>query len=546
MPERPTHLLALSARSSSALREMAARFVERVRDLPAPVVADVCYSANPLRSHEPCRLAIVGATGEEMQKSLAIFAQGGEAVGTMAGVVESSDRPKVAFLFTGQGAQYAGMARGLYDTQPTFRRALDRCAEVLRSHFDEPLLTVIHPKSASSAELDQTRYTQPALFAIEYALAELWQSWGVRPSAVIGHSLGEYVAACVAGACSLEDGLWLVATRARLMQSLPAGGAMAAVLADEARVATALRGHEARVGIAAVNGPANVVISGEADAVHAVVADLASDGITSQPLTVSHAFHSPLMEPILDAFEGTARAVPFGAPRVPMASNLTGVLLRGDATLDATYWRRHVREPVRFVDGLRALRGAGVRVFLEIGPHPTLVGMGRRALMEEGLAWLPSLAKGRDDWRVLLETAGALFTRGVAIDWNGFDRDYPRSRVDVPGYPFERQRYWFDTAPGSRRSDRATMGRVPEITRCFTGDFDRRSESSSRTSTSRPCRFWAITGFAGVPCCRPQPTWRRSARLSPQRSAASRSCWRTSLLLKRSSWPTTSGGRCRS
>jgi acyl transferase domain-containing protein/NADPH:quinone reductase-like Zn-dependent oxidoreductase/NADP-dependent 3-hydroxy acid dehydrogenase YdfG len=453
--ERPAHLMALSARNAPALREMAGQFAKQLADLPPQAVAGLCHSANLLRSYESSRLAVVGASSDEIRQSLDAYAQGAAAPGIIAGVLETSDRPKLAFLFTGQGSQYAGMARGLYDTQPTFRRALDRCAEILRPHLDDPLLSVVHPAVESAGQIDRTVYTQPALFAIEYALAELWQSWGVHPSAVIGHSLGEYVAACVAGACSLEDVLPLVATRARLMQALPEGGAMAAIFADEARVASALQGYDARVAIAAVNGAANVVISGDAVAVEEIAADLARDGITSKRLTVSHAFHSPLMDPMLDAFASAAEKVSFSAPRIPLASNVTGTMVRGDAALDAPYWRRHVRQPVRFADGMRALHAAGVRVFLEIGPHPTLIGMGRRALaQEEGLAWLPSLERGRDDWRVLLGTAGALFTHGVGLDWKGFDRNYRRTRVDVPPYPFQRQRCWFDMSSSPAAGDR--------------------------------------------------------------------------------------------
>ena len=227
-------------------------------------------------------------------------------------------QPEVVFLFTGQGAQYAGMGRQLYETQPIFRRTIDTCDEILRSYLDRSLVSVLYPKSGEASPLDETAFTQPALFALEYALAELWRSWGVQPAAVMGHSVGEYAAACVAGVFSLEDGLKLIAERGRLMQALPERGKMAAVLADEARTAKAIAGHLRELSIAAVNGPENVVISGTEQAVQAAVASLEAEGIQSVSLNVSHAFHSPLMEPMLDAF---SKAAPwFGFPHPPSAS----------------------------------------------------------------------------------------------------------------------------------------------------------------------------------------------------------------------------------
>ena len=297
-----------------------------------------------------------------MRRALTTFVEGGKPEASAQGIVESGDKIKVAFLFTGQGAQYAGMGKSLYESQPTFRAALDRCSEILRPHLDQPLLSIVFPRDDSPGLLNQTIYTQPALFSLEYALSEMWQSWGVWPFAVLGHSLGEYVAAVTAGVWTLEAGLALVAARAKMMQELPPGGEMAAILADETQVAASLRGREG-VTIAAINGPQNVVISGDAGSVRAVIAELASSGIEAVPLTVSHAFHSPRVEPILDRFEAVARAVSFSPARIPIASNLSGSLMRGKDSFDSHYFRRHMREPVRFMDGLRALRNSGIDVF---------------------------------------------------------------------------------------------------------------------------------------------------------------------------------------
>ncbi len=444
--DRPVHILALSGADAHALRDLAARHAALLGDASLSGearLADICWSANAGRSHEPQRLAIVAPDAAEMRAALASFLDGEKPADATAGVVEAGERPKIAFLFTGQGSQYAGMGQALYRTQPVFREALARCSEILKPHLDRPLESILFPTADAAELLHQTQYTQPALFALEYALAELWRSWGVRPFALLGHSLGEYVAAVTAGVWRLEDGLALVAARARLMQGLPAGGAMAAVFAGEAEVAALLRSRPG-VAIAAVNGPQNVVISGDAAGVGSAVEELKAAGVKAQPLTVSHAFHSPLMEPVLDRFEALAGATPSGPAGIRIASNLSGSIVRGGGVFDGGYWRRHMRQPVRFADGIAALYEAGVRVFLEIGPNPTLAGMGRRAIEAGDALWLPSLARGREDWPVILGSLAQLYSRGVEVDWQGFDGPYRRNRVAIPTYPFQRRRHWFE------------------------------------------------------------------------------------------------------
>ncbi|MBL8975971.1 MAG: acyltransferase domain-containing protein, partial [Myxococcales bacterium] len=295
--------------------------------------------------------------------------------------------------------------------------------------------------------LAETVYTQPALFAVEWALAALWRSWGVEPAAVLGHSLGEYVAAAVAGVLSLADALRLVATRATAMQALPPGGAMEAVFADEPTVAAAIAkaGH-GRVAIAAINGPAEVVISGAAEAVAAVADLLAARGHGRRRLNVAHAFHSPLIEPALAALERAAGEVALAVPRIPLVSNLTGRLARDELTRPA-YYREHARAPVRFHDGLRTLHAQGIDLFLEIGPAPVLAGMGRRSLPDGAALFLASLRQNHDPWATLLTSLGALFVRGVRVDWSGLHRGEARRKLALPTYPFERTRCWTDLAP---------------------------------------------------------------------------------------------------
>jgi myxalamid-type polyketide synthase MxaB len=457
--DRPLHLLSLSARSEPALRELARRHTEYLQAHPDLAAADFCHTANVGRNHFLHRAALIGSNAAELREALAAFAAGGKPSGLVEGQVNAAARPKVAFLFSGQGSQYAGMGRRLYETQPTFRCALDRCAEVLREHLPRPLLEVLDPTDGAESLLDQTAYTQPALFALEWALAELWRSWGIEPEAVLGHSVGEYVAACVAGVFSLEDGLRLIAARGRLMQALPAGGVMAAVFAPVEKVAGAVAPFGKDVAIACLNGPDNVVISGAEPAVQAVLDSLATDSIRFKRLTVSHAFHSPLMDPLLDEFEQVAAKVGYAEPRVPVIANVTGRPAGPGEMTTAAYWRRHVREAVRFAAGMEALAELRCDTFVEIGPSPTLLGMGRRCLPADSGLWLPSLRQGRDDWQPLLESLANLYTRGVAIDWAGFDRPYTRHRLALPTYPFQRERFWKD---GVEEGKRTTLGKAKQ------------------------------------------------------------------------------------
>ena len=457
--ERPLHVLTLSARTDAALRELSGRFAGRLRGCPPGELADVTHTANTGRSQLQQRLAVVGRDPEEVADRLAAFAGGDEPPGVLHHDAERPDPPRVAFLFTGQGAQYAGMGRGLYETELTFRAALDRGAAILSEHLEVPLLEVLfaEPGSERAALLDQTAYTQPAMVALECALAELWQSWGVTPSAVLGHSVGEYAAATVAGVLSLEDSLGLIAARGRLMQRLPAGGAMAAVFRPRDEVEDALAAHGGAVSVAADNGPAHTVISGPGPDVQALVEQFQDAGARAQRLNVSHAFHSPLVDPMLSELEDAARATALRPPRLRLVSNVTGRRATTELT-EPGYWRRHAREAVRFAPGVEHLVQLGCDVFVEIGPHPTLVGMAQAALRADGALWLPSLRKGRDDTEQLLESLAQLSTHGVAIDWQGVDRHQQRRTVTLPTYPFQRDRYWITQGSVPSRHDASGGG----------------------------------------------------------------------------------------
>ncbi|MEM9923109.1 MAG: type I polyketide synthase [Cyanobacteria bacterium P01_D01_bin.50] len=443
--ERPLHLLTLSAKSQTALKQLSNRYEQYLAANQDLALEDICFTANHGRSHFSQRLCVLAQSLTEVQQKLTSFAAGEETPGILSGEVLSSYKPKVAFLFTGQGSQYVGMGQKLYETQPIFRKTLDRCDRILRPYLEKPLLEVLYPHDPLNSPINETAYTQPALFALEYALAELWQSWGIKPAIVMGHSVGEYVAACVAGVFSLEDGLKLIAQRGRLMQALPQDGEMVAVLANETRVQAAIQTYTQEVAIAAFNGPENIVISGKCEAVSKVVAAMEADGVECKKLKVSHAFHSPLMEPMLADFEQVATEVKYSQPQISLISNITGELATKEiATPD--YWCQHIRQPVKFAASTKTLYDKGYKLFLEIGAKPTISGMGRNCLPSEAAVWLPSLRPRQDDWQQMLTSLGKLYIQGVEIDWYGFEQDYFRSKVALPTYPFERQHYWVEKA----------------------------------------------------------------------------------------------------
>ncbi|NJK64218.1 MAG: SDR family NAD(P)-dependent oxidoreductase, partial [Synechococcaceae cyanobacterium SM2_3_1] len=440
--DRPLHVLTLSAKSEIALQQLVRSYLVHLDQRSQPF-ADLCFTANTGRGHFAHRLAIMAGSTEEVQEKLKAFEQGQEISGFSVGEIEGMQHPRVAFLFTGQGSQYMGMGQELYETQPTFKQALDQCAQILNNYLDQPLLNVLYP-SENTSPLDQTAYTQPALFALEYSLAQLWMSWGIHPSVLMGHSVGEYVAACIAGIFSLEDGLKLIAERARLMQSLASDGVMISALAKPETVEAAIANYADQVSIAAYNGPESVVFSGERQAVEAVARDLEAKGIKVKPLEVSQAFHSPLMDPMLKDFASIASQIQFSAPKIPIISNVTGELTSEEiATPD--YWVNHVRQPVKFAQGMISLQQQGIGIYLEIGPKPILLGMGRQCLTEDEGIWLPTLRQGQSDWTQILQSLTQLYVQGIKIDWKAFDREYVRHKVaDLPTYPFQRQGYWME------------------------------------------------------------------------------------------------------
>ncbi|MHB1327306.1 MAG: SDR family NAD(P)-dependent oxidoreductase [Gemmatimonadales bacterium] len=438
----PIQVVPISGVTNRAVADLAGRFAERLGTAPLSL-GDVATTAALGRSHFVARAAIVAADADEAAEALrrlASGAGGGVATGT-AGAA-----PRIGFMFTGQGSQYVGMARGLYQSLPAFRIAVDRCAELVDSRLSFPLRQAIFDgEDNGGAAIHQTAMTQPALFVVEYALAEVLRGLGIRPDVVLGHSIGEYVAAVVAGALPLEQALALVVERGRLMQSTPAGGAMAAFALDEVSVEALCAQHG--VDLAAVNGPASCVIAGAAEAVDAAVAAAKARGARATRLTVSHAFHSRLMDPILDAFERAAEGLAATDPTVPIISNRTAAALTRQQLQDPKYWRDHLRGTVRFADGVAELARRGIDLVIEIGPTPVLTPAATESYPASDVRWLSTLRKGRDDWRAFGECLAGLYVAGAPIDWKRWVAPQNGERVRMPSYPFQSEPLWIRWTP---------------------------------------------------------------------------------------------------
>ncbi|MFN0204706.1 MAG: SDR family NAD(P)-dependent oxidoreductase [Planctomycetota bacterium] len=442
---RPYEILPLSAASPEALRKLMLQYSAALAEPNGPAdLGSICYSAGIGRTHFSHRAAVAARDITDLREQLELLANGSESLGGVRGRSKTKDA-RIAFLFTGQGSQYAGMARELYDVMPQFRVALDRCAALLNPLLQKDLYPILW--GADSNLLDETEYTQPAIFSVEYALSQLWQSMGIVPSCMLGHSIGEYAAACVAGVFSLEDAILLIAARGRLMKEKTQRGSMAAVAADRERVERFIWPHSKDISIAAENGPSSFVISGDSAILQKLIETAKSEKLEIQPLTVSHAFHSPLMEPMLDAFREVANKVRYQTPAIPWISTVTAKPV-GTEVAQSEYWVGHVRNTVRFHSGMLKLMETEPAILLEIGPGPVLLGMARRFVKNKETAWVPSLRKGQPDTRQMFGALGELYIRGVELDWEAVHQNCNHRKVTLPTYPFDRKRHWLERTAG--------------------------------------------------------------------------------------------------
>ncbi|MEW2527846.1 aminotransferase class I/II-fold pyridoxal phosphate-dependent enzyme [Streptomyces sp. NPDC047071] len=552
-PVRPVHALCLSGHTPSALTALARAWRTHLAAHPDTPVGDLCRAAHTGRARLAHRAVVLGGSAAALDSGLDALARGEAARGVVRGTAPHGPAPKVAFLFTGQGTQYPGMGRGLYDTHAAFARAIDRADRVLRPELGVPLQELLFDTATEAASgvapdtatgtasgiapatgmargttsdvtsdavvdpaerLRSTRYCQPALVALEVALAELWMSVGVRPAAVLGHSVGAYAAACVSGALSFEDALMLAAVRGRLLAEQPGDGTMIACVGDADTVRAVADGLGS-VAVAAVNSPTHLVLSGDREQIERAGAALRERSVTVRPLAVSHAFHSPLMAGAAEPLRTTARAVRFAEPAIPWVSDATGRLM---GRIDADALVEHLLGTVRFADGCATLRGLGCTAFVEVGPHPTLLGLARAtapaapADAERPPLWLPSLRRpasgtatgsasdsasasasasasgsasepasgsASGDWEILLQSLGRLHCAGGAVDWAALDEGYRGPRVPVPHAVLEREPYWFTppvAAPGAPSTPDATE----------TSEASKASEASEVPGTATP------------------------------------------------------------
>jgi acyl transferase domain-containing protein len=444
-PAKPSELVVISAKSAAALEALVDRWLVDLGREDGASLPDIAFTSATGRTHLKHRLAVVAASKADVATKLEAWREGRLAKGLAAGQTPLRLRPKVAFMFTGQGAQYPGMAQELYRTEERFAETIDRIAATMDPEMGCSLTAVLFGAEAREY-LSNTRYVQPALFSVEYALAELLRHWGVEPNIVIGHSVGEIAAAAFAGVLDLDDAIRFVVARGRLMGGLPEGGRMVALGADLEQVRRWIKGHEANVSIATVNGPQAVVVSGTADAVDRVAELAAEAGLRTTSLDVSHAFHSPLMDPILDELSAVAATMTISRARVPIVSNVTGIL-HGDR-IEPDYWSQHVRQAVLFHAGMEHVVGAGTTLLVEIGPHPTLTPAVATSFDVSKVQPVPTLKRDSKDVQNLLGALATLFVTGTTMNLDRLFWSTDYARVPVPLYPFRKDRHWVTPTTG--------------------------------------------------------------------------------------------------
>lgn len=497
-PSRPWQLLLLSAKTDTALENATWNLTDYFMQKPDVNLADVAFTLQLGRQRFNHRRMLLC---QDVPDALNALGETGQP--RLVTAVQEADNRDVVFMFTGQGAQYANMGRDLYESEPVFRQQVDLCAELLHPHLGLDLRDKLYPPpekiESAAEELRQTWLTQPALFTIEYALAQLWLSWGITPKAMIGHSIGEYVAACLAGVFSLEDGLALVAARGQLMQDLPGGAMLSVNLTEEA-----LRPYlqDPNLSLAVINAPSLCAVAGPHAAIDALAEQLSPAGVSFRRLHTSHAFHSTMMQTAVAPFTRRAAQTDMHPPQIPFISNVTGTWISDEQATDPAYWASHLRQTVRFASGVGTLLQDTDWLFLEVGPGRTLTSLVRQhpAYSRDRIV-LSSLRHPRDqqsDAAFILNTLGQMWLAGVPVDWPGFYSEEQRRRIPIPTYPFERQRYWIEMQAPPPTAAPTELVKNPDINAWFYIPSWQRAEITNPPAMSGSDRWLLFADETGL------------------------------------------------
>lgn len=440
-----TNILCLSAKNIKGLIALASSYIYYLESKPNIQLESICYTANACRDHFAFRTGIVASSKEELQQKLKDFIQHNQNKSDQD-FSQDNSKPRIAFLFPGQGVQYSQMCKSLFETEPIFRSTLLQCQELLTKYMEVPLLDIIHPKEKEDSRINETCYTQPAIFSVSYAMAKMWQSWGIQPKAVLGHSVGEYVAACIAGIFTLEDALRLITVRGKCLQSMPENGKMLAVLMEEQKVQKFVEEEFPELALAAVNGPRHVVISGNEILIDQAAKILSNRKIAHKLLKTNRAFHSPATLDVLKDFEKVANSINFQTRELAIISNVTGTLVTNEMSIPA-YWVQHIHDTVQFQKGVHALAQENIDVFLEVGPGTTLTSMSRSIKPVKNILYLSTVSADQKEWKGIFRSISKLYERGGIFNWERFyENQYPQ-KVSLPTYPFQRKSYWFRQPP---------------------------------------------------------------------------------------------------